>query len=180
MITKLHVVAMILGLSLVAFGLSEAPAGPDELAVVTSSGETLPLTFAAAPPTAAVDAAPAAPSSTETPAPPAQPAREPTTGEALSGLVAALRGGEWLLAAGGILWLLVHLLRWRRLAGWFPWLRSRVGGYVLAFGLSFAVAIATAITAGQGISLGLVLGAVAAGFAAIGMHDTARDVAGTK
>lgn len=92
-------------------------------------------------------------------------------------LLAAIRSGEWLPAFGLALMLLIAGLRHWFLGSWIPWLKTRRGGYVLAFGTAAVAVFGTALAAGGGLTMGLVGVAFGAGWAAIGMYQTGKDAA---
>ena len=86
-----------------------------------------------------------------------------------------IQGGEWLPAFGASLMLLVFAAR--KLGGRFiPWLKTKLGGYVLSFGLSLAMAVATALLASQPITLALAATALGVAWAAAGGWETFRDL----
>ncbi len=87
----------------------------------------------------------------------------------------AVRSGEWGVAVGLAIVLLVAGLRTVVLGSWIPWFKTRLGGYVLAFATGAGVIIGPSLAAGTGLSLGLVGAALSAGWAAIGMHLTYKD-----
>jgi len=103
---------------------------------------------------------------------------EPAPGDALGGILEAVRGGRWLVAVGGALWLLVYLLRSAKLRELVPFIGTRGGGYTVALGVPALAVIAAALYAGEAVSVELIFGALGAGLVAIGLHQGRRDVAG--
>lgn len=103
---------------------------------------------------------------------------EPAPRDALGAILEAVRAGRWLVAVGGVLWLLVYLLRAEKLRALVPWLGTRLGGYAVAVGTPVLAAIAAALYAGEGVGAELVFGAIGAGFVAIGLHQGRKDAAG--
>lgn len=157
---------LLLALCSVAYSQSAAvpiDAG-SELAQAAASANTMPqATPAENPPVVA----------TQT-----QPAPEEIAGDVYT----KLRAGQWLVAFGGILMLLVWAIRaglkalsdrWSAL----EWFSGKLGGFVLAFGTTAALTVGTALTAGEPISLGLVSAALAAAWVAAGQWGHAKDVA---
>lgn len=87
----------------------------------------------------------------------------------------AVRSGEWSVAVGLAIVLLVAGLRSVVLGSWIPWFKTRIGGYVLAFITGAGVVAGPTLAAGQGFSLALASTAFMAGWGAIGMHTAYRD-----
>ena len=103
---------------------------------------------------------------------------EPAPDDALGGILEAVRGGRWLVAVGGALWLLVYLLRSAKLRELVPFIGTRLGGYTVALGVPALAVIAAALYAGEAVSVELIFGSLGAGLVAIGLHQGRRDVAG--
>lgn len=102
---------------------------------------------------------------------------EPAPGAALDAILDAVRRGHWLVAVGGVLWLLVYLLRSARLRALVPFVGTRLGGYSIAFAVPVLAAVAASLYAGQSVSVELVFGALGAGLVAIGLHQGRKDAA---
>ena len=86
-----------------------------------------------------------------------------------------LHNGEWLMAFGGMLILIVFLVR-KVLSKWIKWFDTKLGGYTVSFGTAMLLALGTALLAGQGISIGLMLTAVSVAFAASGGWEAVNDL----
>lgn len=98
-----------------------------------------------------------------------------STSSALAGDVyGALKGGQWLVAFGLALLVLVRVTR-DSAAKLLPWLGSRWGGYSYAAGWALAMTIGTTLAAGEGFSWALVMAAAGAAWTAVGQHSTAQD-----
>ncbi len=100
---------------------------------------------------------------------------EQAAGELAGKLLEAVRAGEWGIAFGVALLLLIAGLRTAVLGSWIPWLKTRIGGYVLAFATAAGAVIGVANAAGAGLSLGLLGAALWAGAGAIGLHQGQKD-----
>lgn len=105
---------------------------------------------------------------------PVNPAEVDPTGTALD-VYTSLKGGQYLIAFGGVLMFLVWglrlLLMWLKV----KWVSTKPGGFVLAFGTAFLLAIGTAWVAGEGVSLGLFSAAAVAAWAAAGKYGHFKD-----
>ncbi len=172
------------------------------VALVGSGSKAFDLGEAQAQPGAAVDggaaetpadgSAASTPEHTEVPRGAAQPAggeasagtdgeNEPgedqqPTGELASKLLDAVRAGQWGIAFGLALLLLIAGLRAKVLGSWIPWFKTRIGGYALAFATATGAVIGVAQAAGVGLSLGLLGAALWAGAGAIGLHQGQKDL----
>lgn len=100
----------------------------------------------------------------------------PDPSDALGGILDAVRAGRWVVAIGGVLWILVYALRAQRLRRWIPWLGTRSGGYVIAFGLPVIAALAAGMYDDGTVSIDLILAALGTGFVASGLHGAKKDV----
>lgn len=95
-----------------------------------------------------------------------------------SSLVQALKDGQWLVAFGFALLLLVFILRWGLAAMKIKWAETKPGGFILAFGTSLALAFGIAFSTGAGFSFALLVGAGGAAWLAAGQHGHIKDVIG--
>lgn len=105
----------------------------------------------------------------------ANPAKEDPIGTG-GQLIQALKDGQWLVAFGFALLLLVFVLRWVLAAMKIEWANSKPGGFILAFGTSLALTLGIAFSSGAGFSLGLAIAAGGAAWAAAGIHGHIKDV----
>ena len=127
-------------------------------------------------------AADAGPDKSPTEAEKAQPApagpavQAEDAGSALGNIYGALRGGQWLVAFGLALLVLIRITRpmAAKAIGWFD---TRWGGYTYAGIMAIALSVGTALAANQPISLELLMSAAGAVWLAIGAHTSAKDVA---
>jgi len=86
-----------------------------------------------------------------------------------------LRSAEWLAAFGGILVLIVWLLR-LGVGKVLPWVNTKPGGFVLALTTSLLLSFGTALQAGQPMSFGLATLALGAAWVAAGGWGHAKDL----
>lgn len=83
--------------------------------------------------------------------------------------------GKYLPAIGLVLIALVGAAR-AGLGSFWPWFKTKPGGYVLGYGSTVLLFVGAAFRDGSGFSLGLLGGALAMGWTASGGWETARDV----
>lgn len=102
-------------------------------------------------------------------------ADEQSPAELGTDLYSAIRAGKWLVAVGFALLLLVGGAR--RFGG--KWAKTKVGGYVLGFGVPMLGALGLSLSTGIW-SVDIFLGAFSAGLAASGLHTAAKDVKGSR
>lgn len=121
----------------------------------------------------AVDAAPA---TNEAPAPTVEPG---DTGGILDGMFDAMRGGDWLVAIGFGLFLLVAGIRWflGGVVKW-AWANTKMGGLVIAFALAFLTAVGGPLSMGEPFSFGLIGTALVAAWTGAGIHGHQKDARG--
>ncbi len=105
---------------------------------------------------------------------PVNPAEADPTGTAVD-VYKSLKAGQYLIAFGGALMLLVWFLRLLLMWLKVKWVSTKPGGFVLAFGTAFLLAIGTAWQAGEGISIGLFSATAVAAWAAAGKWGHFRD-----
>lgn len=98
-----------------------------------------------------------------------------STGELLGQLRQLVQAGKWGAALVVVLLLIIAGLRTAVLGSWIPWLKTRIGGYVLAFLTAFGAVLSAAMAASVPISPGLLGAALWAGAGAIGLHQGQKD-----
>ena len=145
-------IALVMTGSLVAAFAPDVFAEDAGTAAVAPAVEPAPAAVAE-PPVEAATAAPVA-------------SGEPT----VSGVVSAFRGGQWLAALAGVIFLLVTLVR--RL--WDP--ASKTGKRALAIAVSVAVTGAAAVYFGAPITVSLGITVLLAAWTASGINEDLKDV----
>jgi hypothetical protein len=89
--------------------------------------------------------------------------------------LALLLAGKYLPAIGLFLIAFVGVARAGFGSHW-PWFKTKIGGYVLGYGSAVLLYIGGSWSAGAGVSIALLLNAIAAGWAASGGWEMARDM----
>lgn len=149
----------------IPLGLAVA-AGPDESERISAAAVTGPGTWDAVTPAPAAAVAPGIGTS---------PAVEQSSETLAMQVYSALRGGQWMVAFGAGLLLVVRVSRGfvaRNLAGW---VGSRWGGYAYASTMALVLALGASLAAGEPPSWGMLTATLGAAWAAIGQHQTAKD-----
>jgi hypothetical protein len=101
-----------------------------------------------------------------------------TPGPTVGGVLGQIQGGHYLVAIAGLVWLLVGGLRVAFEdpdAKWAGWKKK-----LLAFGLALAGSASLALWDGAAPGVDVMFAGLAAGWAAAGMNDHARDAAGSR
>jgi len=86
----------------------------------------------------------------------------------------AIRSGEYVVALGLVLVLLVSILRYA--AKRIEWFETTLGKWILAFAVAVFVTLGTALAAGEAITFALIANGLGAGFAAAGIYQATKDV----
>lgn len=89
----------------------------------------------------------------------------------------ASQQGHWLVVTGLALMLVVWVAK-RFLAGWIPFLKTRPGGYVLAFSCALVPPLAAVLVGGAVPTLQMFLTSLSAALVASGGWEAVRDAFG--
>lgn len=107
---------------------------------------------------------------------PAPVVEVPDLPTAVSGATNAFRNSDWLVLVGSVFAILVALLRW--LGGLkISWLKTKLGGVVLAGATALLAALSVPFIDGQPFSWHLLLGALVVAWKGAGLHGHAKDFA---
>lgn len=89
-------------------------------------------------------------------------------------LYEAIKAGQWLVAVGAGLILVVWLAR-LGLGKLHPWFKGKAGGWAVSMGTALLTSLGASFVAGSSPSPGLLMAAVSAAFVAAGGWEGAKD-----
>lgn len=110
---------------------------------------------------------------------PVTPVNPDDIGGVISALYNAIRGGQWVIAAGAVLVGLVWAAR-KWLPGLSPWFKTDRGGVVLTVAMSFIGALATSLLAGKLPGVQDLIAAVTVAASAMGIYTGTKRVVAPK